>query len=160
MSMSGVFSCFVGKGYLLWPVHSLGKTLLVFAMLHFVFQGQIFLLLQVSLDFLVLHSNTLNEKGIFFLVLVPEGLLGLHRTVQLQLLQHYWLGHRLDFLWYWMVCLEIKQRVFCCFWDCIQVLHFRLFVDYEGYSIFSKGFLSTVADIMVIWVKFTNSSPF
>ena len=28
-------------------------------------------------------------------VLVLEGLVGLHRTVQLQLLQHYWLGHRL-----------------------------------------------------------------
>ena len=52
---------------------------------------------------------------------------GLHSTVQLQLLQHYWLGHRLGLLWYWMVCLENKQRSFCHFWDCIQVLHFRLF---------------------------------
>ena len=33
------------------------------------------------------------------------------------------------------------------------------FVDYDGYSISSKGFLPTVVDIMVIWVKFTNSSP-
>ena len=32
------------------------------------------------------------------------------------------------------------------------------FVDYEGYSISSKGFLPTVVDIMVIWIKFTNSS--
>ena len=32
--------------------------------------------------------------------------------------------------------------------------------DYEGYSIFSKGFLPTVVDIMVIWVKFAHSSPF
>ena len=29
------------------------------------------------------------------------------------------------------------------------------FVDYDGYSIFSKGFLPAVVDIMVIWVKFT-----
>ena len=28
-------------------------------------------------------------------LLVLEGLVGLHRTVQLQLLQHYWSGHRL-----------------------------------------------------------------
>ena len=28
-------------------------------------------------------------------MLVLKGLVGLHRTVQLQLLQHYWLGHRL-----------------------------------------------------------------
>ena len=30
------------------------------------------------------------------------------------------------------------------------------FVDYDGYSISSKGFLPTVVDIMVIWVKFTH----
>ena len=34
------------------------------------------------------------------------------------------------------------------------------FVDYDGYSISSKGFLPTIVDIMVIWVKFTHSSPF
>ena len=28
-------------------------------------------------------------------MLVLEGLVGLHRTIQLQLLQHYWLGHQL-----------------------------------------------------------------
>jgi len=33
------------------------------------------------------------------------------------------------------------------------------FVDYEGYSISSKGFLLTGVDIMVIWVKSTHSSP-
>ena len=41
MSMCRVFSCVVGRGCLLWPVHSLGKTLLVFALLHSAFQGQI-----------------------------------------------------------------------------------------------------------------------
>ena len=68
-----------------------------------------------------------NEKDIFCGVLVLKGLVGLHRTVQLQLLQHYWLGHRLGLLWYWMVYLGNKQRSFCCFWDRIQVWHFRLF---------------------------------
>ena len=34
------------------------------------------------------------------------------------------------------------------------------FVDYDGYSISSKGFLPTVVDIMVISVKFTHCSPF
>ena len=33
------------------------------------------------------------------------------------------------------------------------------FVDHDGYSISSKGFLPTVVDIMVIWFKFTHSSP-
>ena len=64
----------------------LGK-LLVFALFHFVLQGQICLLLQVPLDFLFLHSSPLWWKGHIFLVLVL-GVVGLHRTIQLQLLQH------------------------------------------------------------------------
>ena len=68
-----------------------------------------------------------NEKDISLGVLVLKGLVGLHRTVQLQLLQYYCLGQRLGLLWYWMVCLGNEQRSFCCFWDRIQVLHFRLF---------------------------------
>ena len=56
----------------------------------------------------------------FFLVLVLEGLLGLHRTFQLQFLQHYLLGHWLGFLWYWMVCPGNKLRSFCRFWDCTR----------------------------------------
>ena len=56
MSMRRVFSCVVGRGCLLWPVRSLGRTLLAFALLHSVFQGQICLLFQVFLDFLLLHS--------------------------------------------------------------------------------------------------------
>ena len=34
------------------------------------------------------------------------------------------------------------------------------FVDYESYSISSKGFLPTVVHVIVIWVKSTSSSPF
>ena len=34
------------------------------------------------------------------------------------------------------------------------------FVDYEGYSISFMGFLPTVVDIMVIWIKFVQSHPF
>ena len=69
-----------------------------------------------------------DEKDTFFFwLLVLEGLVGLHRTAQLQLLQHSWLGHRLGLLWYWMVYLGNKQRSFCHFWDCTQELHFRLF---------------------------------
>ena len=64
-------------------------------------------------------------KRTFFLGVVKD-LVGLHRTVQLQLLQHYWSGHRLGLPWYWMICLGNKQRSFCHFWDCIQILHFRL----------------------------------
>ena len=65
MSVCRVFSCVVGRGCLLWPVCSLGKTLLAFALLHFVLQRQICLLIQVSLDFLILYSNPLWWKGLF-----------------------------------------------------------------------------------------------
>ena len=127
MSMCRVFSCVVGRGCLLWPAHFLGKTLLAFALLHSTFQGQICLLLQVFLDFLLLHSSPLEWKGHLFWVLVLNCLVGLHGTVQLLLLQHYWLVHRLRLLRYWMVCLGDEQRSFCRFLDCIQVLHFGLF---------------------------------
>ena len=87
--MCRVFSCVVGRGCLL----SLGKSLLVFALLHFVLQGQTCLLFQVSLDFLLLHSRPQWWKGHLFRVLVLEDLVGLHRTIQLQL-QHYWSGQK------------------------------------------------------------------
>ena len=147
MSTCRVFSWVVGRGCLLWPVRSLGKTLLASSLLHFVLQGQICLLLQVSLDFLLLHSSPLWWKGHLlgvlvleglvclhrtiqlhlFWVLVLEGLVGLHRNFQLQHLQHHWLGSRLRLLWYLMVCLGNEQRSFCPFWDCTHVLHFRFF---------------------------------
>ena len=118
MSICRVISCAVGGGHLLWPGCSLGKTLLAFVLLHFVLQGQTCLLL--SLDFLLLHFHPLWWKGhlfFFFLVLVL-GLVGLHRTFQLQLLQHHWSGHRLGLLWCWKVCLGNKPRLFHRFWDC------------------------------------------
>ena len=71
-------------------------------------------------------QSPIMKKTSFFWVLVLEDLIGLHRTVLLQLLQHYWSGHRLGLLWYWMVCLGNEQRSFCHFSDCIQVLHFGL----------------------------------
>ena len=58
-AMCRVIFCVVGRGCLLWPECSLGKILLAFALLHFVLQGQTWLLLQVSLDFLLLHSSPL-----------------------------------------------------------------------------------------------------
>ena len=59
ISMCRVFSYVVGRRCFLWPVHSLVKALLVFVLLHSVLQGQICLLLQVFLDFLLLHSSPL-----------------------------------------------------------------------------------------------------
>ena len=67
--MCRVFFCVVGRGCLLWLVTSLDQTLLAFALLHSLLQGQICLLLQVFLDFLLLHSSPLYWKGHLFWIL-------------------------------------------------------------------------------------------
>ena len=65
MSICRIFSCVVGRGCLLWPVLSLSRTLLAFALLHSVLQGQICLLLQIVASyFCILVSYT--WKAIFF----------------------------------------------------------------------------------------------
>ena len=162
MSMCRVLSWVVGRGCLLWPACSLDKTLLAFAVLHFVLQGQTCLLLQISLDFVLLHFNHLRWKRhlFFVLVLVLEGLVSLHRTIHLQLPHHYWWGIDLDYCnieWFALetnrdhsVAFEIISKY--CIWDC--------FVDYDGYSISFKGFLPTVVDIMAIWIKFSQFLSF
>ena len=83
-------------------------------------------------------------------MLILEGLVGLHRIVRLQLLQHSGWGTDLnhcDIEWLALetnrdhsVISEIVPKY--CISDSL--------VDYEGYSISSKGFLPTVVDIWVI----------
>ena len=83
------------------------------------------------------------------MVLVPKGLVDLHRTIQLQLLQHYRWHIGLDDSDIEWFALEMNRdhSVICeiapkhCVSDSL--------VDYEGYSVSSKGFLPTVVDIMV-----------
>ena len=72
-------------------------------------------------------------------MLVLKGLVGLHRTVQLQLLQHSW--------WF---ALEMNRDHSVVFEIASKYCILDSFVDHEGYSISSKGFLPTVLDIMVI----------
>ena len=58
-SICRTISCVAGRGCLLWPLYSLGKALLAFALFHFVLKGQTCLLFQIFLDFLLLHSSPL-----------------------------------------------------------------------------------------------------
>ena len=53
-----------------------------------------------------------------------------------------------------MVCYRNKE-IILSFLRLHPSTAFRTLVDHDGYSISSKGFLPTVVDIMVIWVKFT-----
>ena len=83
-------------------------------------------------------------------MLVIKDLIGLHKTVQLQLLQHYCWGTDLDNCdteWFALetnrdqsVVLQIASKY--CISDSL--------VNYDGYSISSKGFLPTIVDKIVI----------
>ena len=80
-------------------------------------------------------------------MLVLKGLLGLHRTVQLQLLQYYWSGKRLDYGDIEWFALETNRDHFVIFEIASKYYILDSFVDYDGYSVSSNGFLP---DIMVI----------
>ena len=83
-------------------------------------------------------------------MLVLEGLTVLHRTIQLQLLQHYWSGIDLDYHDIERFALEMNKDHSVVFEIASKYCILDSFVGHDGYSISSKGFLPTVVDIMVI----------
>ena len=83
-------------------------------------------------------------------MLVLKGLVGLHRTFQLQLLQHYWWGIDLNYCDIEWFALETNIDHSVIFEIASKYCISDSFVDHDGYSISSKGFLPTVVDIMVI----------
>ena len=83
-------------------------------------------------------------------MLVLEGLVGLHKTVQLQLLQCYWLGHRLDNCDIEWFALETIRDHSVIFETASEYYISDPFVDYEGYSISCMGFLPIIIHIRVI----------
>ena len=91
-----------------------------------------------------------KKKGHLCWVFVLKGLVGLHRTIQLQLLQHYWLGTGLDYHDVEWFALEMSRDHSFVFDNSSKYFISDSFVDYDGHSIFYKGFLATVVDIMVI----------
>ena len=115
--------CYDQRGFCVF-FFAFDKTLLTFAL--FILYSKV--ILACYFGYLLASYFSFQSpvmKGHLFLVLVLKGL---HRAVQLQLLQHQqWLGRRLGLLWCWMVCLGNEARSFCHFWDCTQILHFRLF---------------------------------
>ena len=82
-------------------------------------------------------------------MLVLEDLVGLHRTIQLQLLQHYWWGIDLDYCDIEWFALETNRHHFVIFEIASEYYISDSFVDCDGYSISSKGFLTRVVDIML-----------
>ena len=83
-------------------------------------------------------------------MLVLEGLVCLHRSVQLQLLQRYWSGLNLDYPDIEWFSLETNRDHSVVFLRLHPSNAFWTLVDCDSYSISSKGFLPTVVVIMVI----------
>ena len=89
-------------------------------------------ILQVSLDFLLLHSSLLRCIGHLFGVLVLEGPVDLHRTIPLQLLQDYWLGIDLDYCDIDWFALETNRDHSVVFDIASKYCILVSFVDYDG----------------------------
>ena len=81
-------------------------------------------------------------------MLVVEGLVGLHRTVQLQLLQHW--GIDLDYCDIEWFALKMNRDHSVDFEIASKYCISDSFVDHDGYSVSFEGFLPTVVNIMVI----------
>ena len=83
-------------------------------------------------------------------MLILEGLVGLHRTVNFSLFSITGWGIDLDYCDTEWFSLEPNRDHSIVFEIVLKYCISASFVDYEGYSISSKGFLPTVVDIMVI----------
>ena len=156
MSICRVFSCVVGRGCLLWPVHSLGKTLLAFVLLHFVLQGQICLLLQVSrlstfafhspmkrTSFLGISSRRSCRSSQNHSTSVSSALLfGAQIWITLVL-------NGLPWKWTESILLFLKLCASTALWTLLLTMMVTSFLLSDS-----------CPHIMAIWVKFTHSSPF
>ena len=83
-------------------------------------------------------------------MLVLKGRVGLHRPIQIQLLQCYWSGLDLNYHDIEWLALETNRDHSVIFEIASKYCISDSFVDHDGYSISSKGFLPAVVDIMVI----------
>ena len=83
-------------------------------------------------------------------MLVLQGFVSLHRTGQLQLLGISDWGIGLDYCDIEWFTLEMNRDHSAIFEIASKYCISDSFVDHDGYTISSKGFLSAVVDIMVI----------
>ena len=83
-------------------------------------------------------------------MLVLKGLVGLHRTIQLGFFSVTGWGIDLDYRNIEWIALEINRDHYVTFEIASKYCILDSFVDHDGYSISSKGFLPAVVDIRVI----------
>ena len=89
-------------------------------------------------------------KRTSFLGVSSKSLVGLHKTVQPKFLQHTGWGIDLDNCDIERFALETNRDNSVVFEIASKYCILDSFVDYDGYSISSEGFLPAVVDIMVI----------
>ena len=82
-------------------------------------------------------------------MLILKGLLGLHRIIHVSFFSITGWGIDLDYCDIEWFALETNRDHSVVFEIASKYCISDSFVDHDGYSIFSKGFLSTVVDIMV-----------
>ena len=155
MSMCIVVSCVVGGGCLLWPVHSLGKICSLCPASFCTPRPN----LPVAPGFLLMHSKPYNEKDIFFFNVSSRRSWMVIEPFNFRFFGITRWGIDLDYCdieglpWKW-------TEIILSYLGLHPSTAFRTLVDYEGYSIPSKGFLPAVVDIMGIWSKLVHSCPF
>ena len=123
MSMYKIISWVVGKACLLWAACSFDKTVSLCPASFCTPRPSMPVIWVISwLPTFAFQCQMMKGTYIyifFFLVLILESVIGLHRIGQFLLLLHRWLGHRLGLLWCWI------PRSSCHLWDgtCTQVWH-------------------------------------
>ena len=158
MRMCRAISCVVGRGCLLRPVHPLGKTVSL-CLVSFCTPGQTYLLLQVSLTSYFCIPVHYDEKDVFFCVSILEGLEIFTEPFNFSFFSISDWGIDLDYCDIQCFALETNRNHSVILEIAPKYCILDSFVDYDGYFISSKGFLPTVVDIMVIWIKFAHSCP-
>ena len=149
MSMCRVISVLLEEG-ICYDQYIVLAKLLAFALLHFVFQGQTCLLLQVSLDFLICIPVPCDEKDIFYQYQFQKVLQVIIELFNFSFFSIRGCGIDLDYCDIESFALEINRDHSVIFEIAPKYFISGSFVDYETYSVSSKGFLPTVVDIMVI----------
>ena len=145
MSMYRIVSCVVRRGCLLWPASSLGKILLAFALLHFFSKAKFAYFSRYLLTSILGVSSRSCKSSQNHPTSASNALVVGTKT---------WITVILNSLpWKW-------TEIVLSFLRLNPSTAFQSLLLTEGYSISSRGFLPTVVDIMVISIKFTDSSPF
>ena len=127
-----------------------------FALFHYVLQGQTCLLLQLSLDFQLLPFNPLwKKKDTFYWCYFYNVLQVFIELFNFSFFSISGWGLDLDYCdieWFALETNRDRSVIFeiTCK-DCIS----DSFTDYENYSTSSKGFLPTVVDITIIWIRYS-----